>query len=91
MHSYSDALKNEVQKIRVTRPPASALVEGPLWYHYKVSKTTQKVFTVKRLRFYGLKMQHLLSKLGGRAREGTPYSLISQVSLGIYEAFYEEF
>ena len=72
----------------LTRLPASALAEGPLWHDLKVAGTTQSIFIGKNVRLYG---PNLLHKLGKCARVCTPYSLMSQVSLDIYGVFYEEF
>ena len=91
LHIYSDLLKMYIQNFRVTLFRGSAVLKGPLWYHCKVAGTTLSSFIGKTVQFLGLNLLILLTKIGKRAREGTPYSLISQVSLGIFEAFYEEF
>ena len=88
-HSGADPVHKSNPNFWVSELPVSALALESIWYHCTVAGTTQKVFTAKKRRFYGLKMWLLLSKMGKWPHDTTHYLLMWQLSIGIYEGFYE--
>ena len=56
-----------------------------------MARTTQKVFTGKKVRFFGLKSVILLSKMGERALDSLKFILIWELLIGIYEGFMKSF
>ena len=70
---------------------ASAPPQGSICHNYQVSGTTTSSSICKNVKFLGLNSIILLSKIKERAPRSTHFSLISQVSMDIFEVFYEEF
>ena len=52
-----------------------------------MSGTTLSSFIVKKVRFLGLNLAILLSKMEGRALERLKFILILELLIGIYEGF----
>ena len=51
-HTYSDPLLKSNQIFWVTLVLRSALVKGPLWYHWKVARTTMASFIGKNVKLF---------------------------------------
>ena len=87
MHSGADPLGNEISKFCLPLCAASALAQGSICHYCQVAGTTLSSFIGKKVRFLGLKLVILLSKMGKRAGDSRNFLLIWQLPIGIYEGF----
>ena len=87
VHCCWDPLGKEIQKFWVRQLAGTALASRSVWYQLKVSETPLSSFIGKKVRFLGLILVILLSKMKDRAGYSWDFILIWQLPIAIYEGF----